>query len=213
MSAGILLDCRSDQIAPPPVAFRSVRGLYETTRPVNDRELIAAALDLLAYWIETSATDAESHDATSSADPEQQAGDVADWLRLYFNDKQQEMSLVGYMDRAGRVITVEALGLGTDRMVLVCIRALVRRALHLDARAVFLAHNHPGGDCEPSEADIVLSARIARELAPLGIELTHHHIVGAGKIRSLTAADWAKDPGEYLKPLLIEDTAHADAES
>jgi DNA repair protein RadC len=53
---------------------------------------------------------------------------------------------------------------------------VVKRALELQAQALILVHNHPGGDPTPSRDDIQITRAIADAGKPLGIAV-HDHIV------------------------------------
>jgi DNA repair protein RadC len=58
-------------------------------------------------------------------------------------------------------------------------RLVVEAALRHRATAVILAHNHPGGDPNPSQADRVLTQKLKRILGELDI-VVHDHIIIAG---------------------------------
>jgi DNA repair protein RadC len=54
----------------------------------------------------------------------------------------------------------------------------VKQALADNAAAVILAHNHPSGVCEPSQADIRITERLKKALALVDIRVLDHVIVG-----------------------------------
>jgi DNA repair protein RadC len=56
---------------------------------------------------------------------------------------------------------------------------VLRIAVVDQAAGLFLVHNHPSGDPQPSAADARFTARVRRGAASLGIRL-HDHIVVAG---------------------------------
>ena len=62
------------------------------------------------------------------------------------------------------------------------------------AAAVILAHNHPSGDPQPSEADVTLTARLVEAGRLLGIEVLDHLIIASGGTVSLCEAGWGKRP-------------------
>lgn len=64
------------------------------------------------------------------------------------------------------------------------IRAIATDALAFDALGLVIAHNHPGGDPTPSQADREATRRLARALDPLGITLLDHLVVAARGITS-----------------------------
>jgi DNA repair protein RadC len=64
-------------------------------------------------------------------------------------------------------------------------REVVKLALEKNAAAVIVAHNHPSGMAEPSNADIDITQRLKTALALIDIRLLDHFIIGRGDITSL----------------------------
>jgi DNA repair protein RadC len=64
-------------------------------------------------------------------------------------------------------------------------REVVRRALELNAAALIVAHNHPSGIAEPSDADISITRRLKEALALVDIRLLDHLVIGDGDCVSL----------------------------
>jgi DNA repair protein RadC len=58
-------------------------------------------------------------------------------------------------------------------------RVVVRRALELNAAAVLLAHNHPSGVSEPSQADQRITQKLKDALALVDVRVLDHLIVGS----------------------------------
>jgi len=56
-------------------------------------------------------------------------------------------------------------------------REVFSEAIKNKAASVIFAHNHPSGDPEPSEDDLVITKRLAEAGKILGIEVTDHVIV------------------------------------
>ena len=61
----------------------------------------------------------------------------------------------------------------------------MKLALEKNAAAVIVAHNHPSGMAEPSNADIDITQRLKTALALIDIRLLDHFIIGRGDITSL----------------------------
>jgi DNA repair protein RadC len=61
----------------------------------------------------------------------------------------------------------------------------VVRALNKNATAVIVAHNHPSGLAEPSQADIDITRRLKVALELVDISLLDHFIIGRGQVVSL----------------------------
>ena len=64
-------------------------------------------------------------------------------------------------------------------------REIVKQALRRNAAAVIVAHNHPSGIAEPSQADEFITQRVRDALALVDIRLLDHIIVGDGASVSL----------------------------
>jgi DNA repair protein RadC len=56
-------------------------------------------------------------------------------------------------------------------------RQIAEIATECGAAEVILAHNHPGGVTDPSDADRMFTSDIRIALKSVGIKLTHHYIV------------------------------------
>jgi DNA repair protein RadC len=90
-----------------------------------------------------------------------------------------------FLDNRHRVIVFEKLFRGTINGASVHPREVVKRALHHNAAAVILAHNHPSGVAEPSRADVELTRRLSAALALVDIRVLDHIIIGEGEGISL----------------------------
>jgi DNA repair protein RadC len=66
-------------------------------------------------------------------------------------------------------------------------REVVKEALRVNAAAIILAHNHPSGFAEPSQADERITRRLKAALELVDIRLLDHLIVGDGGTTSLAA--------------------------
>ena len=64
-------------------------------------------------------------------------------------------------------------------------REIVKLALQRNSAAVIVAHNHPSGIAEPSQADELITQRVKEALALVDIRLLDHIIVGDGVSVSL----------------------------
>jgi len=63
----------------------------------------------------------------------------------------------------------------------------VKQALSVNAAAVIVAHNHPSGLAEPSQADERITRRLKSALELVDIRLLDHLIIGDGKSSSLAS--------------------------
>lgn len=90
-----------------------------------------------------------------------------------------------YLDNQYRLIATEELARGTLSQASVYPREVVRAALRHHAAALILAHNHPSGVGEPSQADLALTRHLKHALALVDIRLLDHLIVTAQSAVSL----------------------------
>jgi DNA repair protein RadC len=100
------------------------------------------------------------------------------YCRASMAHRETEQFRVFYLDRKNVLIADEEQARGTVDHVPVYPREVVRRALHLNASALILVHNHPSGDPTPSAADIDMTAQVARAAEVLGITLHDHVVIG-----------------------------------
>jgi len=73
---------------------------------------------------------------------------------------------------------VELVSLGTLNQSLVQPREVFRLAIRKGVANIFVVHNHPSGDPEPSEDDRKVTERLAEAGEILGIKLLDHVIIG-----------------------------------
>lgn len=86
-----------------------------------------------------------------------------------------------YLDKKHQLLADEILCEGTVDHAPVYPREIVKRTLNLGASSLILAHNHPSGDPTPSLADKRVTRDISMALAPLGIDLHDHIVIGGNR--------------------------------
>jgi len=95
-----------------------------------------------------------------------------------------------FLDNRHRVICFEELFRGTIDGASVYPREVVKHALAHNAAALILAHNHPSGVAEPSQADRQITDHLKRALALVDIRVLDHIVVGEGEPVSLAERGW-----------------------
>ena len=100
------------------------------------------------------------------------------YLRARLRDYKYEVFACLMLDNRNRVIAFRELFRGTIDGASVYPREVVKQALADNAAAVILAHNHPSGVCEPSQADIRITERLQKALSLVDIRVLDHVIVG-----------------------------------
>jgi DNA repair protein RadC len=92
-----------------------------------------------------------------------------------------------YLDRGNRLISDEMISEGSSGKVAASTRAIVNRALELEASALIFVHNHPGGNAQPSPQDVAFTRKMAEIGRHLGIAVHDHLIVAGSRCTSLRA--------------------------
>jgi DNA repair protein RadC len=84
-----------------------------------------------------------------------------------------------YVDKRHRFIAAQDLFRGTIDGASVHPREVVIEALKHQAAAVILAHNHPSGVAEPSQADELITRRLRDALSLVDIRVLDHIVANA----------------------------------
>lgn len=130
--------------------------------------LLQAVMEMARRTLEE---DIKAGDALNSPDA------VRDYLRLILQGKEYEVFCCVFLDAQNRAIAVEELFRGTLTQTSVYPREIIKRALFHNAGALILAHNHPSGVAESSQADRELTRRLVEALALVDIRVLDHFIV------------------------------------
>ncbi|MFM1886871.1 MAG: hypothetical protein RL026_2028 [Pseudomonadota bacterium] len=101
-----------------------------------------------------------------------------DFLVAQLRDRTHEVFCCLHLDNRHRLIAFEELFRGTIDGASVHPREVVKQALAHNAAAVILAHNHPSGVADPSQADELITARLRDALALVDIRVLDHLVVG-----------------------------------
>ncbi len=100
----------------------------------------------------------------------------------YFNQKigfkKQEHFEVLLLDQKNKMIHEQTLFIGTLFSSIVHNREIFKLALQYSAAHIIIVHNHPSGDCIPSEQDILVTQNIEQAGYIMSIALLDHIIVG-----------------------------------
>ncbi|MDP9604121.1 UNVERIFIED_ORG: DNA repair protein RadC [Variovorax paradoxus] len=110
---------------------------------------------------------------------------VKQYLQLHIGTRPYEVFAVVFLDVRHRMIALEEMFRGTLTQTCVYPREVVTRAIHHQAAAVVLAHNHPSGSIEPSRADESLTQTLRAALALVDVRVLDHIIVSTGQSFSM----------------------------
>jgi len=113
--------------------------------------------------------------------------DTEAFLKARMGHLGHELFCCIFLDNRHRVLRFDELFRGTIDGTSVYPREVVKEALSVNAAAVILAHNHPSGVAEPSQADERITQRLKSALELVDIRLLDHLIIGAGRATSLAS--------------------------
>ena len=157
-------------------AARFTTGLHRQTSdgfvPVADADVIGAALSVLSAQV-------------SRGNTLNSPRAVREFLAIRYANLEHEVFTVIFLDNRNRVIACEDLFRGTIDGASVYPREVVKAALAHNAAACLLAHPHPSGIAEPSQADEFITRRLKEALALVDIRLIDHIVIGGGVYVSL----------------------------
>jgi len=152
--------------------------LFATPLPPSEQQTIREALTLLARQLrEPGMSFTSSHD-------------VRDWLRLQLASLEREEFTAIFLDNQHRLISHETLFTGTINHTQVHPREVVKAGLKHNCAAVIVAHCHPSGLAEPSNADRQITTRIQQALELVDIRLLDHLVVGGMDVVSFAERGW-----------------------
>ena len=181
-----VLTLAEELLAEPPKGFGGLRGLLHASAgdlkrikglggPAK-RAQLAAVLELARR---TMAEELRAQPVINSPDV------LKSYLRLHLGQLPHEVFAALFLDTKLRLIALEELFRGTLTQTSVYPREVVLRALHHQAAAVVLAHNHPSGSVQPSRADEALTQTLKTTLALVDVRVLDHVIVAPGQALSM----------------------------
>lgn len=143
-----------------------ITGTYYVAESVSEEDILVMARNL-----------AKKHFARGETITSPQAS--GKYLQVLLGKLEYEVFGVIFLDTRHRIITFKRIFRGTIDGASVHPREVVKEGLKVNAAAVILAHNHPSGEPEPSQADIQITARLKTALELIDIRVLDHLIVGA----------------------------------
>ena len=118
-----------------------------------------------------------------------EAGDLYKMLQADFAGEKQEIVTAVYVNAKHEVIGREMISKGSMTGAHVDPRDVYRTAIKRGAAGIFLVHNHPSGDPDPSDVDISATRQLDEAGKVIGIKLIDHIIIGDGRYQSLRDMD------------------------
>lgn len=109
---------------------------------------------------------------------------ACDYVSTLFNGQKYESLYMICLNVHKKVISVDEICKGGVSNVSVDSRKLIEKALLNSAKFVIISHNHPGGNCKPSTADLHITNKLINEFKIIDVILIDHIIVCNNKTYS-----------------------------
>ena len=108
-----------------------------------------------------------------------------EYLCARFRYCKSEIFSCIFLTNQHHVLRLDEMFQGTIDGAAVYPREVVERCISYNAAAVILAHNHPSGIAEPSQADIAITRKLRVALETIDVHVLDHLIVGSSQVVSL----------------------------
>jgi len=110
---------------------------------------------------------------------------VVNYLQKKIGREKKEHFVVLYLNARNQLVHEETISVGILNASLVHPREVFKPAIEHLAVSIIIAHNHPSGEVEASEADIILTGRLKEVGGLLGIKVVDHLLVTNNDSRSI----------------------------
>ncbi|RMH32093.1 MAG: DNA repair protein RadC [Nitrospirae bacterium] len=118
-----------------------------------------------------------AYHGTLQDSPIRSSRDAASYVEPYLLQSDRELMLMVPLNTRHKPLGVHVVSIGSLSQSIVHPREVFKAAICVNAAAIILAHNHPGGDPEPSDEDKTLTQRLQSAGGILGIRLLDHLIL------------------------------------
>jgi len=102
--------------------------------------------------------------------------DIADLMRELKNHDREKFYLVD-LDKNGKILMIDNVSVGTVGSAMIHPREVLKSVILSGSKKVYLVHNHPSGNVQASEDDIIINTRLNKVLKELEIEPQGHLIM------------------------------------
>jgi len=103
--------------------------------------------------------------------------DTVVFLKTLIGSSKDEIFYAIFMNASNKILFYDEINRGVVNKSAVYPRKIVELALKHNATSVIVAHNHPGGGCNPSQNDIIATEAVLKALKTVDISLLDHMIV------------------------------------
>ncbi len=154
-----------------PHFVQEFNGLYIVKRPLKLEEVIELAKHVISSQFKRGV---KLSNATI----------CKDFFITTLSLNEDETFCAVFLDTDNRIIAYEILEKGSINYAQVSARRVIKSTLKHNAAKIILAHNHPSGIINYSNADIHLTQKLKTLLKEIDVELIDHIIVAGNQAKS-----------------------------
>jgi len=162
----------SSQILSKSSKKRLLQMTYPDLLKINGINSAKAATLLAAFELSKRALDVDDTNLPTIITAKDAMAQLTDLRNL-----KKEHFVALYINARNRLIKKDLISVGTLNASLIHPRDVFEPAIAANAAQIIIAHNHPSGDPDPSEDDLVITKKLVESGKILGIEIFDHVIV------------------------------------
>lgn len=138
---------------------------YPTNYPMTEHQILEKASEIIAAKF----IDGDKFSSAKS---------TKEYLTFKLAHYEHEVFAVMFLNSQHQLIEYKEIFHGTINSANIYPREMLKAVLKMNASAVILAHNHPSGSPDPSEADKRITRRLIDALALIDVRVLDHVVVG-----------------------------------
>lgn len=137
-----------------------------------------------------------------SSEPINSPEKAVELLAGAIRDYDREVVCVINFNSAMQPINLNICSMGAIDRAIVSPREVLKSSILSNATSVMLIHNHPSGNCEPSEQDVLITDRMQEVYKLMDIKLLDHIIIGSNSYYSFTENSIMPDKQLSFTPIM-----------
>jgi len=104
--------------------------------------------------------------------------DGVDLVKDFLDGEDRECVMAVFVNTKNEPTAIHTVSIGNLNYAIIHPRELMKVAIISNSAAILLFHNHPSGDCRPSQEDISITKRLVEAGNIMGIRIMDHCIIG-----------------------------------
>lgn len=178
--------------------FGSFNAVFEA--PVYELESVEGIGKKSAALIRLNAEIRRRYDIEAAKPAKSFAGtdEIGNYFFALMRGYDEEQACLMLLDDRLGLLNVHQIGTGKVDTVDINIRKIIQIAVCGPCKYIVIAHNHPSGDCEPSDSDLSTTLSIKHACDRVGIRFLEHFIIGKTSFFPIIRYIEKKRQGRFL---------------